>query len=365
MAKSAVTHALSRFKQLACLGLGGEAVMPALIRELHTLVPCMRSMFFFADDAGRLANVYTESVEHARITQLYVNEFHGRRDRDIPNFSFAEAMRNQVGVHDLESLRVDEGAFRRTDFYNLLFRPVGRGSNYIRLVMRDRGRGLGLITVFRAPGDNHFDDIEKRRLAALEPFFVHALKDNGATEAPLVDSGDSGIIVADQTGKPKYFSAAGRRLLFRAMHPLIAANGGRIQWAVLPPPLRRLCQDLDRVFSESDIAAPPTYHHRNILGGFTFRAHWLDAADPGSSLVAITVSHQEPLQVKVVRRVGELALSSRQAEMCVLMASGISNDAIAERLGISRHTAIAHGRWIYNKLDVHNRAELVNKLLLA
>ncbi len=30
---------------------------------------------------------------------------------------------------------------------------------------------------------------------------------------------------------------------------------------------------------------------------------------------------------------------------------------------ISKHTAIAHGRWIYNKLDVHNRAELVSKLL--
>ena len=36
-----------------------------------------------------------------------------------------------------------------------------------------------------------------------------------------------------------------------------------------------------------------------------------------------------------------------------------------KRLGISRHTAIAHGRWIYHKLDVHNRAELVNRLLLG
>jgi DNA-binding CsgD family transcriptional regulator len=45
------------------------------------------------------------------------------------------------------------------------------------------------------------------------------------------------------------------------------------------------------------------------------------------------------------------------------MASGASNESIAQRLGISRHTAKEHGRWIYNKLDVHNRAELVAKLL--
>ena len=47
----------------------------------------------------------------------------------------------------------------------------------------------------------------------------------------------------------------------------------------------------------------------------------------------------------------------------MLMASGASNEKIAEQLGISKHTAIAHGRWIYEKLGVHNRAELVSKLL--
>jgi DNA-binding CsgD family transcriptional regulator len=47
------------------------------------------------------------------------------------------------------------------------------------------------------------------------------------------------------------------------------------------------------------------------------------------------------------------------------MAMGCSYDQIAQKLGISKHTAIAHSRWIYNKLDVHNRAELINKLLCA
>ena len=47
------------------------------------------------------------------------------------------------------------------------------------------------------------------------------------------------------------------------------------------------------------------------------------------------------------------------------MATGYTLEKIAERLGISRHTANEHGRWIYNKLDVHNRTELVNKVLYA
>jgi DNA-binding CsgD family transcriptional regulator len=133
--------------------------------------------------------------------------------------------------------------------------------------------------------------------------------------------------------------------------------------AVLPAPIARLCQSLSKVFSDGASASPPTYHHANVWGGFTFRAQWLDQDDPASGLIGITVSHKVPLPVRLIRSVTRLSLTRRQAQVCMLMASGISNDKIAEQLGISRHTAIAHGRWIYNKLDVHNRAELVSKLL--
>ena len=75
------------------------------------------------------------------------------------------------------------------------------------------------------------------------------------------------------------------------------------------------------------------------------------------------MNHKEPLTVSLVRRVGEFPLNGREAEVCLHMARGLSNEAIADRLGISKHTAISHGRWVYNKLDVHNRAELVSKLL--
>jgi DNA-binding CsgD family transcriptional regulator len=60
-----------------------------------------------------------------------------------------------------------------------------------------------------------------------------------------------------------------------------------------------------------------------------------------------------------------LSLTNRQAQVCLLMAIGLSYAAIAQRLEISRHTAIAHSRWIYNTLNVGNRTELVNRLLAS
>ncbi len=45
--------------------------------------------------------------------------------------------------------------------------------------------------------------------------------------------------------------------------------------------------------------------------------------------------------------------------IALLLADGLSHAQIAQQLAISHHTAIAHGRRIYEKLDVHNRAGLV------
>ena len=364
MSNLVVARSMARFKRLCCLGLGGSTVMPALIRELHILVPSMRSMFFFADERGGLDHVYTEGGEHAATTQLYLSEFHGRRDREIPGFSFADAMRSQYGVHDLAAMRVDEKAFRRTDFYNALFRPVGRGSDYVRLVMREKnGRGLGMLTTFREPGKRHFNFEEQNRLAGLEPFFVHALRDHHQAGVEMVDSGQSGLIIADHIGNPTFFSPSGRKLLHDAVHPHLSANSTSKLTEVFPAPLRKMCLDLGRVFAGIDIFQAPTYVHHNVLGEFTFRAHLLRGEDPSTGFIGITVTHKEPLPIKLIRRIGEMSLSQRQSEICFMLASGTDYESIADRLGISKHTAIAHGRSIYNRLDVHNRSQLCDKLL--
>ena len=81
------------------------------------------------------------------------------------------------------------------------------------------------------------------------------------------------------------------------------------------------------------------------------------------SLSSATISHQEPLPIRLMRSVEHLCLSPRRAEVCSLMANGASVENIARRLGISTHTAVAHGRWIYERLNVHTRTELLSKLL--
>lgn len=52
-------------------------------------------------------------------------------------------------------------------------------------------------------------------------------------------------------------------------------------------------------------------------------------------------------------------LTPRETEVLELIAEGLTNPMIAERLSISVHTVKSHRAQIYEKLDVHNRAKLI------
>lgn len=365
MAKSTTARAEGRFKQLCSLGLNGEAVIPALLAELHALVPSNGNDFHFADAAGRdSAHVYNENTNCQ--TSLYTEVFYGSRDREIKGLAYSEVSATQFGVHNAEAaLGAEYETWRRGDLYNLICLPAGHGPSFLRLFIRDgkRRNTLGCVVLHPSIGALPWTEEEKRRLARLEPFFSYALTVRTENDEQLTDSGRSGVIIANPAGEPVHLSTEGHRLLFLASYPRVAPGVAVSRVPVLPDRVVRICRNLSRASSGDADASAPVHYHRNVWGGFRFRTEWLDGNDPASGLIAITVTHQEPLPITLTRNVERLPLTRRQAEVCVLMARGLSHDKIAERLGISRHTANEHGRWIYQTLNVHNRAELVSKLV--
>jgi DNA-binding CsgD family transcriptional regulator len=88
-------------------------------------------------------------------------------------------------------------------------------------------------------------------------------------------------------------------------------------------------------------------------------------AGDGSGLVAVTMAHLLPRRLKLWKGIRALGLPARQQEVCLLFAEGLSLPEIAQRLNISRHTAIDHLRNIYSRLglDQSDRAILRDRLL--
>ena len=81
-----------------------------------------------------------------------------------------------------------------------------------------------------------------------------------------------------------------------------------------------------------------------------------------SSSLDIDLGRQAGLTMPRVLRRHE-TLSPRERDVYELIASGRSNKEIARTLFISESTAKVHVRHIYEKLGVHNRAELARTSL--
>jgi DNA-binding CsgD family transcriptional regulator len=59
----------------------------------------------------------------------------------------------------------------------------------------------------------------------------------------------------------------------------------------------------------------------------------------------------------------DAALTDRETDVLDLLAEGLSNQRIAERLGISPHTVKFHIASIYDKLDARTRTQAVRHAL--
>ena len=61
------------------------------------------------------------------------------------------------------------------------------------------------------------------------------------------------------------------------------------------------------------------------------------------------------------KEVEKLGLSKRELEVLELMAEGLSNNEIAERLFVSLNTIKTHSSKVFEKLDVKRRTQAVEK----
>ncbi|HKH21575.1 MAG TPA: helix-turn-helix transcriptional regulator [Gammaproteobacteria bacterium] len=362
-----IAGAEARIKQLCCMGGPSEAIIPAVLKELQGVLPACGSTFFWCGEDGEISNLYDDPLTAPEVIGLYLREFYGRPERELnPGLSYL--MQHYQGVVEFSRiLLVDRQTYLNSDFYNLILRPPGYAKG-LHLFVRAGGRPQGDLAVWRGLDDVAFTTQGKQHLQGLESFIAHALggcRKVGATQASLVDEDEHGeLLIVDRMGKIQHISAQARKLLFLATHPQVTPRTTPREAVRLPAEIIQACRKLVAIFEgKQEALAPPVYEYHNPWGGFVFRAYWLDNGHPLDSLIGITIRHQIPRSVRIIGQLGRFSLSRRQMQTCVLLASGYSDADIAREMNMSLNTVITHNRRIYEKLNVHSRAELINELL--
>jgi DNA-binding CsgD family transcriptional regulator len=350
------SNALAYLRQLCCLGLAKEIVIPEFLRAVCTVIPSGFNLF---------SGVNEQLMPAYCIGGFYSSELLELYPEVNRNFWTAEKLSriaNWLSLHPViaDSAIIDE-KFYKTDMYNLLFRRFDVHHIATAPVVQN-GKPAGMLSLTRPSSQKPFNSHEQTLCAWLTPYLAHAMQASGAEDVEYCDNGLSGMLIMDARGSILFISGSAKNLLFMARYPLIFMAADAQEDPVMAK-LRQLCRNLEAIFQGKE-AAPPCWSYANGLGRFIFRAYWLDKQnrEPGG-LIGVTIEHQEPLTLKLLRAMQPLPLSPTQKEVALMLAQGASSEKIGERLHIKMTTVKDHVGKIFTKLDIHHREELLPKLL--
>jgi DNA-binding CsgD family transcriptional regulator len=360
---SSNARVLAGMRQLCSLGLPPDIVVPKLLDALHRWVPAGSNHFIWSDARGLPNNYYGELSG--------VERYIGRFFRDFAltaNPRLTPPYPEVVRRFDVQTMGIDNAAvFVESALYREVFRPLD-GRFVLNCAVRGRDRPLGLLTLLRGPSDRPFDATEVESVRSVVPYLRHALDCTPRTGsagdlAQRIDA--QGMAVLDERGRILHMDAQARRLMFLATHPQANAESlGDCDPNGVPVCIARMCADLAAILGGRP-ARPPGFERANNWGRFVFRGNWLAGHGGEPPRVGLLIAHYLPRRLRLWQSIQVLELAPRLQEAALHYADGCSLSELAQRMGISRNTAISYVEALYEKLAIPPSKEALQDLLLG
>lgn len=367
---------ISYVRQLCFLGLGGQVIMPEILRALHALVPSTFNLFLWADANHQLSNMYSENSAMYLAQSRYLKDFYNSAEVQAYKTTFSEAMRTGRGWRNTERLGPE---FLASDIYRHLLKPCDI-RHCVEVTIWDHNRGLGSIVLNRGHDQKPFREEEELRLRSLIPYLAHGLRGMRDLRGEATPSGESGTLIVDNQDRIVQFCPEGKRLLMLATHNKFSGASSPFQDAAAIKRLRtnlapgvhneapRVHNEAPKIHGEApglhrEIRSVPVQRHRNAWGEFVFRGYPLSTHLERGGSMAIVIERHEPAPITLIRTLRKFPVTARQREVCLLLSYGYTHSMIGERMHVSKHTATDYVRKIYDKLDVRSQDQLMKKLM--
>jgi DNA-binding CsgD family transcriptional regulator len=359
-----VKHAsvTAHIRQLCCLGLGAEVIMPYVLKALHDLILSDSNAFFWVDENDEITNICAEKLLPPDVMRLYFREFYDYKVGGFHSIITQTALRER----HIDRANRDAG-FYQSDYYNLVWREHLNAHHAMYAVIEDQGNRVGQLSLYRSTQEKAFSEQDENLLAQVTRYIAHgtaACPNSNAGATEFFDTPRTGLIILNARGEIQHLSGEGKRLLFLASHSTVSRQSLLAdEEDPLPSALKQITKYLQSIFSGKS-APPPVWRIDNGWGRFVFRAFWLDAergSDAG--LIGVTVQQQEPLPLKVLGKLKTMPLPDRQKQVILLLAGGASRARIAEELNVKLNTVAYHVQQVHDRMEVHSRSELLNKFL--
>jgi DNA-binding NarL/FixJ family response regulator len=348
-------------RQLCCLGLPSEQSMPRLLKAVRQFVGADSAGFFWVDSHGNMASLYAERLLPAPAMRLYFERYYDARESSFRRAFAARAQRPEPVTAVSPS-----AAWERSPYYNEVFRPLD-AHHVLYGIVRGQGRAIGQLSLYRPKSAPAFSAAQRSELSSILPYIGYGASqpERHALEAKeFLDTEEDAVFLIRTDGGIVQSSTASQRLLALTTMGKIGPDQmlSNLEHAARPL-LLRLAERLRTVMSGGDVGPPSLVVH-NAWGRFVLRAYSIsDVPLERHSHIAVRINRQEPMLLKFVDAMSALALSPQQRQVAEGLAKGSSNLELADVLGISVNTVAYHIKQLFQKLDAHDKTEMMARVL--
>lgn len=348
---------LASLRALSTLGLSAELYIPALLEQLHGLIPSLRNLFDWTDAQGNLVRYYFEGPIDQAIAAHYFEEFHNRREGDVMP-TFRQAVTGRSVIRSAQEL--DHPEFFRSALYNEIWRPQGLHTRLEAVVKGALGQPLGSLVLYRGPGERRFVRDDEQLLAQVARYVARALEAPSAALAAgeFVERRDRRAVLSlGHDGRLLHLSPDALKMLLLSHGGVTPEGASRAPRREDFPTLSMLWQHHARAPALSQDQVTLTVE--NAWGRFIYESAPLAPLGDGTPpLIHVSIRQLEPHGLGLRRAIDGLPLTPAQREVAALLHAGRSTADIAASLSIAPSTVADHVRKIYARLDVHSQHEL-------
>jgi DNA-binding CsgD family transcriptional regulator len=315
----------------------------------HTLDPMTRLMTSDAPQELVSAGVFTAESAPQAGAAVVASEYLGQ---DFNTFASLAGRRLPVATLTEATGHRPERSARYRDVLS----PAGIPFE-MRAALVTRGRAWGAVHVARREDTRDFTREDVDALARITATVAEGIRTSVRFDAARRggDGGAPGMVVLDASDHVELITPAAREMLPALHHPAMKSSEETPPTAVVAVAGFARHRLPDAPHHGDGVAVPST------LGWITLHASLPDG--PATGRVAIVMERTTSPQATAVRLEAH-GVTAREREIAGLLAAGLSNPEIAQKLVLSPYTVQDHVKSLYEKTSVSSRQELIARVFL-
>jgi len=357
-----VEKAVSAVERVCASAASADELLEGLADVVHQVVPHDGSTWFGVDPVTMLATApaRVEGLEPGLCDTFWHLEFHEQdtaQFADLARGDGTSALRLMLDDRPTRSMR-----------YRDFMQPQGYDDE-LRSVFRTGSSAWGVVGLYRDGAHRAFDDDDVEIMRSLSAPVASALRAHAReASSPLGPSSAPGMLVVDRDGRLVFANAEALEWSQElwAVSPILGlVDGGTLdelgpddRGPAVPTCLHALVARA-RAVAEGRERAPSRLRLRDRRGRWlVLHASALSGrggADDGSVAIVIEAAKSSEIAPIIIEA---YALTPREREVIRLLAEGLTNSQLAERLFISPRTAAVHVSNILAKLGMSSRTEV-------